>query len=125
VRGVGIIAMLKRLLVLVFFGGLFIVGVQFVAVLFNAWQFDDFVKDEIKFAAMRESDTEDHLVEHLMEQAQAYSLELDAKDIRVEKNDNSENGITTLAVSVTYSAPVDLYYFKSKVRRHVFATATY
>jgi hypothetical protein len=117
--------MLKRLLTWVVIGAAFVVGVQFVAVLFNAWQFDDFVKDEIKFAAIRESETEEHLVEHIMDQARDYSLELDQKDIRIEKNNDSDTGVTTLAVAVSYSAPVDLYYFKSKVRRHVVATTRY
>jgi hypothetical protein len=117
--------MLKRIFVFVLIGALFVVGVQFASVIFYLWQFDDFVNDEVKFVSVRENDSKEHLVEHIMEQARAYHLDLDPKDIRVEKHSDLDLGITTLSVDLNCSAPVDLYYFTSQVRRHVHATTTY
>jgi len=79
---------------------------------------DDFVRDELKFAMMRERQTEDGLVDHIIAQAQFYGLTTDRKNIRVETHPDSKSGLTFLAVDVNYSTPVDLYYSTYQLRRH-------
>jgi hypothetical protein len=79
---------------------------------------DDFVRDELKFAMMREHHTEDGFVDHIIAQAQFYGLTTDRKNIRVETHPDSKSGLTFLAVDVNYSTPVDLYYSTYQLRRH-------
>ena len=117
--------MLKRIFVLVLFGALLFVAIQFAAVFFYAWEFDDFVKDEVKFSPMRESAEKAHLVEHIITQGQNYSLAIDPKDIMVQNHTDTNSGITTLKVSVKYTTPVDLYYFKYPLKRNVLAATSY
>jgi hypothetical protein len=117
--------MLKRLFVFVLIGAVFFVAIQFASVFFYAWQFEDFVKDEVKFAPMRESDERAHLVEHILSQGQSYSLTLDPKDIEVQKHTDTDSGITTLQVKVNYTSPVDLYYFTYPLRRNIRAATMY
>jgi len=117
--------MLKRILVFVLIGAVFFVGLQFASVFFYFGLFDDFVNDEVKFASIRENDSREHLAEHIMGQAQSYHLDLDPKDIRIDKRTDPASGLTTLSVDLNYSAPVDLYYFTSQIRRHLHTARTY
>jgi hypothetical protein len=116
---------LKRIFTVVLIGALFFVGVQFAAVFFYAWAFEDFVKDEVKFTPMREPAERVHLVEHILNQAQSYSLAVDPGDVAVEKHTDTNSGITTLQVNVSYMSPVDLYYFTYHLRRNLLAKTTY
>jgi hypothetical protein len=117
--------MLKRIFVFVLIGALFFVALQFISVFFYTWEFEDFIRDEVKFAPVRESDDKEHLVEHIKEQAQYYSLQIDEKNIRVEKSTNDDSGVTSLSIDVVYTTPVDLYYFTFPMRRHVFTATMY
>ena len=117
--------MLKRIFVFVLIGATFFVGMQFASVYFYASEFDDFVRDELKFAPAREDDSKEHLVEHIKEQAQYYGLTLNDKDVVVDKTTDKDSGVTTLTADVTYTSPVDLYYFTYQLRRHTHATASY
>ena len=117
--------MLKRIFLLVLIGGLFFVAIQFAAVFFYAWEFEDFVKDEVKYSPMRESSERAHLVDHIVSKAQFYNLALDAKDVVVQKNTDVGSGITTLQVHVSYTSPVNLYYFTFPLRRRILAAMTY
>jgi len=117
--------MLKRIFVFVLIGSLFFVAVQFASVFFYALEFEDFVKDEVKFAPMRESDERAHLADHIISQGQFYSLAIEKKDIEVQKHTDTDSGITTLQVKVNYTSPVDLYYFTYPLHRSVLAMTTY
>ncbi len=117
--------MLKRILGFVFITWMFFVGVQFVSVYFYAWEFDDFTRDEVKFSPAREEDSREHLVDHIKQAAQYYGLELKDKDIVIQKSTDIGSGITRLAVDVTYTTPVDLYYFTYQLRRHIHAATMY
>ena len=117
--------MLKRIFVFVIIGAAFFVSVQFISVYFSAWQFDDFVKDAVRFAPIRESDAKSHLVEHIAEQARSYGVVLDPKEVQVDKRMDANSGVTTLSVDLTYSIPVDLYYFTYQIRRYLHATTRY
>jgi hypothetical protein len=117
--------MLKRIFVFVLLGAMFFVGMQFISVFFYAWEFDDFVRDELKFAPAREDDSKEHLVEHITEQARYYGLTLNQRDLIVGKATDTDSGVTTLSADVTYTTPVDLYYLTYQLRRHIHATASY
>src|SRR5260370_40974608 len=98
----------KRIFVFVMIGALFFVGMQFISVYFYAWEFDDFTRDELKFAPTREDDSKEHLVEHIKQEGQFYGLSLNEKDIIINKRTDQDSGITTLSADVTYTNPVDL-----------------
>ncbi len=117
--------MLKRIFVLLLVGSLFFVGMQFLSVFFYAWEFDDFVRDELRFAPARENESKEHLAEHIKEEAQYYGLNLKDKDIVIGNATDTHSGITTLSADVTYTTPVDLYYLTYQLLRHVHATAMY
>lgn len=117
--------MLKRVFVFVLIGVLFFVAVQFAAVFFYAWEFEDFVKEEVKYSPMRESAEREHLVDHIVSHAQLYNLAIDAKDVVVQKHTDADSGITTLQVNVSYTSPVDLYYFTYQLRRRILAATSY
>jgi hypothetical protein len=117
--------MIKRIFVFVLIGAMFFVAVQFISVFFYAWEFDDFVADEVKFAPIREDDSKEHLVEHIKRQAQFYGLNVNEKAINVDKRTDTDSGITTLAVDVTYTTPVDLFYFTYQLRRHIHTATMY
>jgi hypothetical protein len=117
--------MLKRIFVFVLIGAMFFVGMQFLSVFFYAWEFEDFVRDELKFAVVREDDSKEHLSQHIKQQAQYYGLNINAKNIVVEKSTDTDSGITTLSADVNYTSPVDLFYFTYQLRRHVHALSRY
>ena len=104
---------------------MFFVGMQFLSVFFYAWEFEDFIKDELKFAVVREDDSKEHLTEHIKEQAQYYGLNINEKNIVVEKSKAPDSGITTVSADVTYVTPVDLFYFTYQLRRHIHALSRY
>jgi hypothetical protein len=117
--------MLKRIFVFVLMGAMFFVAMQFLSVYFYAWEFDDFVSDELKFAMAREDDSKEHLVEHIKEQAQYYGLAVKDKDVAIDKSTGKDSGITTVTADVTYTTPVDLYYLTYQLRRHIHASVMY
>ena len=119
------IFMLKRIFVFVLVGALFFVGMQFLSVFFYAWEFDDFVRDELRFAPFREDASKEHLVEHIKQQAQYYGMNLNEKNVVIGKATDINLGITTLSADVTYTTPVDLYYLTYQLRRHIHAIARY
>jgi len=117
--------MLKRVFVFVFIGALFFVGLQFASVYFYAWEFDDFVRDELKFELMRERHTDERLVAHIIEQAQFYGLRTDKKNVRIQQHKDTTSGVSFLVADVNYSTPVDLFYFTYQLHRHVHASSVY
>jgi len=99
---------------------------QCAPIYFAAWEFDDFIKDEVRFAPLRESVQEDHLRAHILEVAKHYKLQLDPKEIEITKT-TTIPGMSwkTLSVDVTYSAPVDLNLFQRQLHFHTTASIAY
>jgi hypothetical protein len=99
---------------------------QFATVYFYVWESQDLVKDEVKFAPARESASEDHLVSHIVEMAQYHNIKLDPKGIKIKKKVTIP-GMTwmTLAVDVSYSAPVDLTFYRQPLHFHTTASVVY
>jgi len=77
---------------------------------FYASEFDDFIKDEVKFAPTRESTEEDHLRTHISEAALQYGMTLNPRDIRIEKTRDSQQITNKLEVNVAYTGNLDLHY---------------
>ena len=99
---------------------------QFATVYFYVWEFQDFVNDEVKFAPTRESVHEDHLIWHIADMARYCKVELDPKQIRIRKTATIPGMTwTTLAVDVTYSAPVDLSLYTHPLHFHTKASIVY
>ena len=117
--------MLKRVLIWVLFGAAFFVAIQYLPAYFYASEFDDFVKDEVKFAPTRESTDKEHLTDHITAASPHYGVHIDPKGITVQKTGNTGSNYRTLTVSVAYSIPVDLYYFTHQLRRKVNASVSY
>jgi hypothetical protein len=117
--------MLRRLLIWVLFGAAFFVAIQFLPAYFYASEFDDFVKDEVKFAPTRESTDREHLVQHITDAAGHYGVQIEPRGISVRKTPNTDSNLETLTVSVAYSIPVDLYYYAPSLHRHVEASVSY
>ena len=117
--------MLKRLLIWVLLGAIFFVLIQFIPAYFYASEFDDFVKDEVKFAPTRESTDKEHLAEHITEMSLHYGVQIDPKGIIINKTQNTDSNYETLSVSVAYTIPIDLYYFTRQLHRQVNASISY
>jgi hypothetical protein len=117
--------MVKRLLIWVLLGAGFFVAIQYIPAYFYASEFDDFVKDEVKFAPTRESTDKEHLTEHITEMSTRYGVRIDPKGIIIKKTENTASNFETLSISVTYSIPVDLYYFTHQLHRQVNASISY
>ena len=115
----------KRLLILVFMGCLMYVALQYIPVFFYALEFDDFVRDEVKYAPLRETDDKEHITRHILDEGGYYRMILDRKDINVTKTRDLSRGINFLTADVDYRMPVDLYYFTHEVRFHLHASTVY
>ncbi len=115
----------RRVLIWLCFASLVHAASQYIPVLFYAWEFDDFVRDEVRFTPVRESIERDHLADHILQQARLYKLILDDKGVQVTKTRDPRRGIRVLAVEVGYRAPVDLYYFVHEIRFQVRASTFY
>ena len=117
--------MLKRLLLWVLLGAAFFVAIQFIPAYFYASEFDDFVKDEVKFAPTRERTDREHLTQHITAASVHYGVQIDPKGVTVRKSRNADSNLETLTVSVAYSIPVDLYYLTRQLHRHVETSVSY
>src|SRR3954468_15727297 len=117
--------MIKRIFFVVLLGAMFFVAMQFVSVLFYVWEFDDFTRDAVKFAPIRQDGSEDHLVGHIQEGARFYGLAIGDVKVRIDKRTETPTGVKLLAVDVAYTTPVDLYYFTYQLRGNVHAATTY
>ena len=102
-------------------------GAKYAQMYFYVAAFDDFVKDEVKFAPTRESTDKEHLNEHITDAAEQYGMHLDTKGINIEKQHFESEGsyIDTLRVDVSYSAELDLNVYKPHIQFHTTASVTY
>ena len=112
--------MLNRLLGVTLIAALFFVSVQFICVFFYTFEFNDVVRDAVKYAPIRHTD-KTGLTQFIREQAQSYGLRID--DIPVTKTSIVDSNIKKLAVDVNYMASIDLYYFTYPLQ-HQFHTST-
>lgn len=115
----------KRLFSMVLVGGIFYVALQYVPALFYAYEFEDFVRDEVKFAPLRETTDPKHLREHILDQARQYRMIVDKESVQVTNTRDRDRGINVLTVDVNYRMPVDLYYFIHELPFHSHVSTAY
>jgi hypothetical protein len=117
---------LRHLLFAAIFSLAFYTFTQFATVYFYVWEFQDFVKDEVKFAPFRENADENRVFLHILDAARYYNLEIDPKEIKVSKAITIPGmAWTTLGVDVDYTALVDLKGFKHPLHFHTKASVAY
>lgn len=98
---------------------------QYAQLYFYASAFDDFIRDEVKFAPTRESTDEDHLRNHILNASQQYGMSVEPKGIRVTKARDPDHQLQTLQVDVTYSALLNLSLFKRQLNFRTNANVSY
>lgn len=99
---------------------------QFATVYFYVSEFQEFIKDQVKFAPLRESADETHLRTTILDGARYYNVKIDPDEIKIQKT-LTIPGMTwsTLGVDVSYTALVDLSLFKQPLRFHTAASVAY
>ena len=100
---------------------------RIAAVYFYVTEFQDFVKQEVKFAPVRNNTDETRLFEHIRDAARFYNLQIDpSKDIKIRKTVTIPGmNWTTLGVDVKYTALVDLNVIKHPLHFHTAASVAY
>jgi hypothetical protein len=99
---------------------------QFATVYFYVWEFQDFVNSEVRSIPTRDVVPEVHLITQIVDMARYCKIELDPKQIRIRKKVTIPGMTwTTLAVDVTYSAPVDLHVYRQPLYFHTTASVVY
>ena len=93
---------LRGLFALVLIVGLVYVGMKFIPVRAQAFQFADAVQDEGTFAGGRRS-TDDQIKRNLLEQAQMLGLPIENRHIKV-----TRPGSKYIIIEVEYTVPIDL-----------------
>jgi hypothetical protein len=76
-------------------------ALQYVPVAFDAWQFHDQVRQEVKFAATSQR-TVDSIREAILEHAEELAIPLEPKEVRVESDG------PFFIVHIRYTVPIDL-----------------
>ncbi len=96
-RGEGRIGLILALAVV---GVAIFVGVKIVPVRVNAYEFRDYVEQECRMAAIR--DTDATIMKRIMEKAEELELPLDPKNLKVRRTTNE------VVVTASYVQPIDL-----------------
>jgi hypothetical protein len=90
-------------------------GSQFIPVYFHAFQFNDFIKQEVKFALSARRTPED-VRQHIVEEAKELEIPVVARDVQIAKRGPA------FTVDFEYSIPVDLKVYKRDLTFHVSET---
>jgi len=93
----------------------FFAGSQFVPAYFHAIQFNDFIKQEVKFALSARR-TPDDVRQHIVEEAKDLEIPVGPRDVQIEKRGPA------FTVDFEYSIPVDLKVYKRDLTFHVSET---
>lgn len=95
-RGEGKIGLLIALAIL---GAAVFAGAKYIPIRVRVYEFTDFVRQECRFAAVRNQDAE--VVKRILEKAKALEIPLDKKNLRVERTGGE------MVISYAYQIPVD------------------
>jgi len=90
-------------------------GAQFIPAYFHAFQFNDLVKQEVKFAAASRRTTDD-IRTRIASQAKDFDIDIAEKDIRITRRGPA------FTVQVDYSIPVNLRVCRRDLNFHVSET---
>ena len=90
-------------------------GSQYVPAYFHAFQFNDFIKQEVKFALSAKR-TPDDVRDHIVEQAKELEIPVDRRDVKIAKRGPA------FTVEFDYNIPIDLRVYKRDLTFHVSET---
>lgn len=82
---------------------------QYLPAYFYHFEFDDSVKQEVQFAALRRKTTQE-LRTAILQKASDFYRPVESGNIKI-----TQKG-TTLTVDVTYSVPINLFVYKHELR---------
>jgi len=85
---------------------------QYVPPYFDAIQFADFVRQEVKFAGPSRK-TKDDVVANVVAKAREFNLGITPKDVRVTKRG------PYMTLDVDYKRPIDMWIYKHDLRFHI------
>ncbi len=86
---------------------------QIVPIYFNAFQFSDYVKQEVRFAAASRR-TPDEIRNRIVIKAKEFDLAIAPKDVRMTRRGPAFN------VEIDYLVPLDLRLYKRNIEFHIF-----
>ena len=87
-------------------------GSQFIPAYFHAFQFNDFIKQEVKFAVAAKRTTE-QIRAHIVEQAKQLDIAVGPRDIHISRRGPS------FTLELDYVIPVDVRFYKRDLNFHV------
>src|SRR5262245_10680917 len=90
-------------------------GSQIIPIYFNAFQFNDFIKQEVKFAVASRR-TVDDIRARIVEKAKEFDLGIGPKDVHITRRGPSFN------VEIDYSVPLNLRVYRRDVSFHISET---
>src|SRR4051812_28029648 len=90
-------------------------GSQFIPAYFHAFQFNDYIKSEVKFALSARRTPED-VRQHIVEEAKELDIPVGPRDVLIAKRGPA------FTVDFQYSIPIDLKVYKRDLTFHVAET---
>ena len=103
----------KQLFLLLLFVVALYAGSQIIPIYFNAFQFSDFVKQEVRFAAASRR-TPDVIRARIVEKAKENELAISPKDVRITRRGPAFN------VEIDYNVPLNLRFYQRSIPFHIF-----
>ena|ERR1051326_2523921 len=101
----------RQIFILLIVVALLFAGAQYVPAYFAAFQFNDYVRQEVKYAATSRK-TVDSLRADVLEKAKELEIPITKKDIRITRRGPSFN------LDVEYHWPIDLKVYKHEIVFH-------
>ena len=101
----------RQILILLMLVGLLFAGSQYVPAYFAAFQFNDYVRQEVKYAASSKK-TADKLRTEIFEKAGELGIPIKKDDIRITKRGPS------FTLEVSYRWPIDMKVYRHELSFH-------
>lgn len=101
----------RQVLILLILAGLFFAATQYVPAYYTAFQFNDYVRQEVKYAATSRKSV-DTIREGVFQEAKELGIPLIKKDIRITRKGPS------FTLEVEYRWPIDLKVYRHELTFH-------
>ena len=101
----------RQIFILLVLIALLFAGTQYVPAYFAAFQFDDFIRQEVKFAVTNRK-TPEKIRVNILEKANELGIPLTAKDVHITKRGPA------FTVDVEYHLPINLKVYKHELVFH-------
>ncbi len=102
----------RQLFMLVLLVAALFAGSQIIPAYFHAFQFNDFIKQEVKFAVASRRNTQ-KIRARIVEKAQEFNLDVKPQDIRIVRRGPA------FSVELDYLIPIDLRVYHRDLSFHV------